>query len=76
MIVGLYRLALRAFPKRHRDLYQAEMVDAFQRELEARRGFGAAAVVKFVVAAGIDAIVTGLAERRRRETPRTKSPPP
>ncbi len=65
MIMGLYCVALRAFPKRHRDLYQAEMVDAFQRELEARRGFGARAVARFVVAAGLDAIVTGLAERRR-----------
>jgi putative ABC transport system permease protein len=65
MIMGLYRLALRAFPKRHRDLYQAEMVDAFQRELEARRGLGAIAVARFVVAAGLDAIVTGFAERRR-----------
>ena len=33
MIARLYRLSLRAFPKRHRDLYQAEMIDAFEREL-------------------------------------------
>lgn len=65
MIVGLYRLALRAFPKRHRDLYQAEMIDAYQRELEARRGLGAIAVARFVVAAALDAIVTGIGERRR-----------
>jgi putative ABC transport system permease protein len=70
MIAALYGLALRAFPKRHRDLYQAEMVEALQRELEARRRSGAGAVARFVVAAGLDAIVTGLAERRRRHVVR------
>ena len=36
----LYVLALRAFPKRHRDLYAAEMLDAFDRELASRRSAG------------------------------------
>ena len=34
----LYQLALRAFPRRHRDLYGVEMLDAFDRELAARTG--------------------------------------
>ena len=33
----LYQLALRAFPRRHRDLYGMEMTDAFDRELTAAR---------------------------------------
>jgi predicted permease len=65
VISGLYRLALGAFPKRHRDLYEAEMVEAFQREIEARRRSGVGAVARFLVAATFDAIVTGFAERRR-----------
>jgi predicted permease len=65
MIARLYRLALHAFPRRHRDLYQAEMLEAFERELAARRESGAHASARFVVAACLNAIHTGLAERRR-----------
>jgi predicted permease len=65
MSAGLYSLALRAFPRRHRDLYQAEMIDAFERELAARRGVGAGAVARFVVAACLNAINAGVIERRR-----------
>jgi putative ABC transport system permease protein len=70
MIATLYRLALRAFTKLHRDLYQAEMLDAFERELDARRAAGAGAVAMFVVAACLDAISTGFADRRRRHVVR------
>ena len=48
----------------------AEMVDAFERELDARRRLGAGAVARFVVAAVLDALVTGIAERRRRHVVR------
>lgn len=34
----LYRLALRAFARRHRDLHGVTMIDAFDRELAARAG--------------------------------------
>ena len=61
----LYRLALRAFPARHRNLYQAEMIDAFEQELAARRATGGGAAARFVAAACLNAINSGLAERRR-----------
>lgn len=59
----LYQLALRAFPRRHRDLYGVEMIDAFDRELTARAG---RARVSFGFAACLDAIGTGLVERQRQ----------
>jgi putative ABC transport system permease protein len=58
----LYRLALRAFPARHRRLYAAEMVDAFERQLRTQRGTESA---RFVAAALLNAITSGIAERRR-----------
>jgi putative ABC transport system permease protein len=70
MIAVLYRLSLRAFPKLHRDLYQAEMLDAFEREVDARRAAGIGAVATFVAAACLDAISTGFADRRRRHVVR------
>lgn len=59
----LYQLALRAFPRRHRDLYGVEMLDAFARELTAREG---RARLSFVSAACLNAIGTGLVERQRQ----------
>ena len=59
----LYRLALRAFPRRHRDLYGVEMIDAFDRELTARAG---RARLSFGFAACLNAIGTGLVERQRQ----------
>jgi predicted permease len=56
----LYRVALRAFPRRHRDAYGAEMIDAFERELATRRGDA-----RFVLAACLNLAATGSAERRR-----------
>jgi putative ABC transport system permease protein len=62
-VTRLYQLALRAFPRRHRDLYAAEMIDAFERELAARAG---RARLSFVYAACLNAIGTGLVERQRQ----------
>ncbi len=59
----LYQLALRAFPRRHRDLYGVEMIDAFDRGLTARAG---RARLSFAFAACLDAIGTGLVERQRQ----------
>ena len=59
----LYQLALRAFPRRHRDLYGVEMIDAFDRELTARAG---RARLSFGFAACLNAIGTGLVERQRQ----------
>lgn len=59
----LYQRVLRAFPRRHRDLYGAEMVDAFDREFTARTG---GARLAFGVAACLNALGTGLAERTRQ----------
>ena len=59
----LYQLALRAFPRRHRDLYGVEMIDAFDRELTARAG---RARLSFGLAACLNAIGTGLVERQRQ----------
>ena len=58
----LYRLALRAFPRRHRDRYRLEMIDAFDRGRTTRAGW---ARLSFGIAACLDAIGTGLVERRR-----------
>lgn len=70
MIVALYRLLLRAFPRRHRDLYAAEMIDAFERELAMRRRDGSAASARFAAAVFINLIGTGIAERRRHQVVR------
>lgn len=59
----LYRLALRAFPCRHRDRYGLEMLDAFERQLGALSG---RARLSFGCAACLDAIGTGLLERHRQ----------
>ncbi len=64
----LYRLALLAFPRRHRELYAAEMIDAFARQLAARSG--ALAVTAFAAAACLNAIGAGIVERRRRHVVR------
>jgi putative ABC transport system permease protein len=61
-----YTLALRAFPPRHRAGYATEMIDAFERELDARaRDRGRAAALRFAVAASLNAVGEGLGERRR-----------
>jgi putative ABC transport system permease protein len=62
-VTRLYQLALRAFPRRHRDLYGVEMLDAFQRELTARAG---RARLAFGWAACLNALGTGLVERQRQ----------
>jgi putative ABC transport system permease protein len=61
----LFRLALRAFPKRHRHLYAVEMIDAFDRELRAT-----ARPLRFVIAAITNVIAMGIAERRRHHVVR------
>jgi putative ABC transport system permease protein len=62
-VTRLYQLALRAFPRRHRDLYGVEMIDAFDRELTVRAG---RARLAFGFAACLNAIGTGLVERQRQ----------
>src|SRR5688572_27348564 len=62
-VTRLYQLALRAFPRRHRDRYAAEMIDAFERELAARDGN---ARLSFTLAACLNALSTGVVERRRQ----------
>ncbi len=59
----LYRLALRAFPRRHRNRYGVEMLDAFERQLSALSG---RAWLAFACAACLNAIGTGLIERHRQ----------
>jgi putative ABC transport system permease protein len=61
----LYQLAQLAFPKRHRDRYQREMLHAFESEFAAKRTAGLPAAIVFVTAACLNAIGAGLAERRR-----------
>jgi putative ABC transport system permease protein len=61
----LYQLALRSFPARHRRLYAAEMVEVFDHELAAASRSGRATATRFVTAAIMNAVVMGLAERRR-----------
>jgi putative ABC transport system permease protein len=61
----LYSLALRAFPSRHRRIYSAEMIDAFRRELAEMRRHSMWSAMGFAVAAWLNAVTSGLGERRR-----------
>ena len=62
----LYASALRAFPRRHRAAYAAEMIDAFERELRERHQHaGVLSTARFVAAACANAIAAGIGERRR-----------
>ena len=63
----VYALALRAFPAGHRATYAAEMVEAFETEVAARRReHGRWHALRFVVAACLNVVSEGLGERRRR----------
>ena len=70
MIERLYRIALLAFPRRHRELYASEMIDAFERELARHRSTGSLATLRFAIAAFANLIATGITERRRRHVVR------
>lgn len=70
MAARLYRLALYAFPSRHRRRYAAEMVVVFEHELSDARRSGSAAVIRFVIAAIVNALATGISERRRHHVMR------
>jgi putative ABC transport system permease protein len=59
----LYRCALRAFPPRHRNLYAAEMIDTFDRELQRRSGVGR---WWFALKAILNAVGAGIGERLRQ----------
>lgn len=65
MATRFYRLALWAFPAKHRRLYAAEMVEVFAHELAAARRSGSIAAMRFVVAAIVNAMAEGIVERRR-----------
>lgn len=61
----IYAAALRAFPAAHRARYGAEMIDAYERELEARRlAGGRSRALRFVAAAALDAVRAGLGQRQ------------
>jgi predicted permease len=66
----LYRCALRAFPRRHREIYGAEMTDAFERERAARGG----RAIAFVLSACLNCCTSGVAERRRQRHRRLGPP--
>ena len=62
----VYALALRAFPTGHRATYAPEMIDAFEREVAARRqDRGRWHALRFVLAACLNVVSEGLGERRR-----------
>ena len=61
-----YAVVLRAFPAAHRAEYQAEMIDSFDRGLAAQaRDGGRWRALVFAVAACVNVVGEGLAERRR-----------
>ena len=60
----LYQLTLLAFPRRHRDVYAAEMIDAFECELATRSTAGRA--WRFVAAACLNVLGMGIVERHRQ----------
>jgi predicted permease len=70
MMTRLYRIGLTAFPRRHRDLYGPEMIDAFERELARRRSGGRWATLTFAAFAFTNLVATGIVERRRRHVVR------
>ena len=70
---SIYRLALRAFPPGERAIYAAEMIDAFERELAARRARGQFVALRFIVAAWLDAARAGAGERRYQRNRRRLS---
>ena len=62
----LYTVALRAFPRAHRSVYAADMVETFERGLAAERSHGGAPrALRFVIASLLDVVREGLGERRR-----------
>jgi predicted permease len=63
----LYRIALLAFPRSQREMYAAEMIDAFERELACRKGIGS---IQFVLAACLNTVSSGVVERRRHRVRR------
>jgi putative ABC transport system permease protein len=72
--VRIYAGMLRAFPPRHRRTYASEMIDMFETELAARMRAGHRwDVVRFVLAAWLNAIAAGFGERRRHRDARSMS---
>jgi putative ABC transport system permease protein len=64
----IYLLLLNAFPRRHRQSYASEMVDAFEQELAMRmRAGNRLTAFRFVFAAWLNAVVAGFGERRRHQ---------
>jgi putative ABC transport system permease protein len=75
MSARLYRLLLRAYPRRFRDRFGAELELAFVEGLKAARQRSPRAGAVFLVTRGLDAVSSGLAERRwdsRVEQPRER----
>jgi putative ABC transport system permease protein len=67
LATSVYITALRAFPRRHRATFAAEMIDTFERELESQRTHhGRLRASVFVVAAWLNVIGAGVGERRRQ----------
>ena len=64
----IYGLLLHAFPRRHRQTYAVEMLDAFDRELAMYFGAGnRVTALRYVFAAWLNAVVAGIGERRRQQ---------
>jgi putative ABC transport system permease protein len=67
LLSRVYAVTLSAFPRRHREAYTGEMIDAFERALTARRReHGPGPAAWFAVAACLNAIGAGLGERLRQ----------
>src|SRR5688572_12891438 len=64
--IAAYSLALLAFPRRHRSAYAGGMLDAVARDLEARSHHSRITAARLAIAACVNAIDTGLDERRRQ----------
>lgn len=66
-IARAYALSLRAFPRRHRVDYRAEMVESFDRALSAQwRDRGRWRALRFGAIACLDVVGAGIGERRRQ----------
>jgi hypothetical protein len=62
----IYIVTLRAFPRRHRDVYAAEMVETFEREYASRmHRSGTWRALAFAMAAWINVVSEGFGERHR-----------
>lgn len=72
----VFKLLLRLYPRAFRDRYEREMVGVFEDSAARRRATGRLDLAVFLVRSLLDALVSGLAERRNLMFARSAEPAP